>query len=414
MVPVYSGWGQSVKQLHVGIAGAGIGGLALAAALAQKGHRVEVFDQFDAPRPVGSGLVIQPVGQAVLSKIGALQQAAAMGQRITHMLGHDSAVSRPILDVSYDPDGRAGRYGLALHRSALFAAVLTAAQKAGVGLTPARKVTGITDGTMRRLCFDAAPDSAPFDLVVDACGAGSPLSPLQSRALPYGAIWGTVDWPQSAPLPTHQLSQRYRAARRMVGVLPIGCLPRDDTPKAAVFWSLKPDELKQWKVSPIEDWKAEAGQLWPEMEPFLHQITRHDQMTPAFYTHGTLRHPIAPGLAHIGDAAHRASPQLGQGANMALLDAWALAYALNDVPDVQAALALYARARRRHLWVYQMMSAVFTPLYQSDSTILPMLRNHILAPMAQIPPVPRILARLVCGDLIAPLHAVAGRAMSEP
>jgi len=40
----------------------------------------------------------------------------------------------------------------------------------------------------------------------------------------------------------------------------------------------------------------------------------------------------------IGDAAHATSPQLGQGANMALLDAWALALALSTASDLGAAL----------------------------------------------------------------------------
>jgi len=50
-------------RLQIGIAGAGMGGLASAIALHCAGHRVRIFDKFDQPRPVGSGLVVQPVGQ---------------------------------------------------------------------------------------------------------------------------------------------------------------------------------------------------------------------------------------------------------------------------------------------------------------------------------------------------------------
>ncbi|MEM7546432.1 MAG: FAD-dependent oxidoreductase [Pseudomonadota bacterium] len=48
------------------IGGAGIAGLATAALLAADGHRVLVLDKAPAPRAVGSGLVVQPVGLAVL------------------------------------------------------------------------------------------------------------------------------------------------------------------------------------------------------------------------------------------------------------------------------------------------------------------------------------------------------------
>ncbi len=391
--------------LKVGIAGAGIGGLALAAALARSGHDVTVYDQFDAPRPVGSGLVIQPVGQAVLFRIGALDVAETHGAQVTHMLGHATGKRMPILDVKYGSVKGRPRHGLALHRAALFHAVHQAAIKVGVRMLASHEVVSVSDGPKRQLSFTNGEVSAPFDLVVDASGAGSPLSPLRARALPYGAIWGVVDWPDDAPLPAHQLSQRYEAARRMVGVLPIGLLPGGTRRQTALFWSLTRDELAAWQASPIEAWKAQAKALWPEAAPYVDGITQHDQMTPAFYSHGSLRTPVAPGLVHIGDAAHRASPQLGQGANMALLDAWALSQALVARGDLADALALYHKSRRLHLWVYQWMSAVFTPLYQSHSRFLPALRNHLLAPVAQIPPSPYILSRLVCGDMLPPLRS---------
>ena len=125
-------------------------------------------------------------------------------------------------------------------------------------------------------------------------------------------------------------------------------------------------------------------------------------MTMARYTHGTLRRPYGDRLAIIGDAAHRASPQLGQGANMALLDALALREALRRAEGM-AALKLYAKARRWHVRTYQAMSRIFTPQYQSDSRILPILRDRVLFPLAMVPPMPRFLARLVRGDMLPPL-----------
>ena len=125
-------------------------------------------------------------------------------------------------------------------------------------------------------------------------------------------------------------------------------------------------------------------------------------MTVATYAHGTLNRPHAPALAFIGDAAHRASPQLGQGANMALLDALALTLAL-EAAEGEAALRLYGFMRRWHVALYQLFSAIFTPQYQSDSRLLPILRDRLLMPLSQVPPLARLLTRLVCGDLLPPL-----------
>jgi 2-polyprenyl-6-methoxyphenol hydroxylase-like FAD-dependent oxidoreductase len=108
-------------------------------------------------------------------------------------------------------------------------------------------------------------------------------------------------------------------------------------------------------------------------------------------------------MVHLGDSWHAASPQLGQGANMALLDACALARAIGRKQDVRDALADYARMRAGHVRLFQLMSFLFTPVYQSDSAILPWLRDWLAAPVSRIWPGPQVLAAMVSGGLGAPL-----------
>ena len=393
--------------MDIAIAGAGIGGLAAGVLLAQAGHAVQIYDRFDAPRPVGSGLVIQPVGLVVLDHLGAGDAVRTAGAVIERMLGIEAVTGARVLDVRYRREGHgSGTAGLGIHRASLFAALWQVAMAAGVTVTPKATVTDAPlRGNKRALILDDGQHEGPFDLVIDASGATSRLSPLRGHPLPYGAIWGTVPWPQDTHLPMDQLTQRYRRANRMAGVLPIGTPPGAGR-SAAVFWSLPVRDLERWQATPLDQWKAEAQTLWPDFARFLTAIETHAQMTPARYSHGTLRTPFAPALAFIGDAAHRASPQLGQGANMALLDAFALAWALTRARG-DAALALYARSRRWHVRLYQMMSAAFTPQYQSDSRLLPVLRDHILAPLSSLRPTQAILSRLVSGTLIPP---VAGHA----
>ncbi|MBM7068760.1 NAD(P)/FAD-dependent oxidoreductase [Actibacterium sp. 188UL27-1] len=389
--------------MKIGIAGAGIGGLAAAALLARDGHQVTIFDQFDQPRPVGSGLVIQPVGQHVLDIAGAGDAARAKGAQIHQMLGLEVIHQKPVLDVTYDPAGQ-GHHGLAIHRASLFDALLDAVSVAETDLQPSSRIIATHLGSEgRRLEHADGTQSQAFDLVIDASGATSALSPLRGKTLPYGAIWGTVPWPDGTDLPPTQLSQRYRYAEHMIGVLPIGALPGADTPMAAIFWSMPEGDHDTWRAAPLDQWKAEAMTLWPAMAPFLETVQRHDDMTMARYTHGTLNTPVAERLVYLGDAAHRASPQLGQGANMALLDAYALAWSLRQSNDLTNALALYVRTRRWHVRIYQAMSWAFTPQYQSDSRTLPWIRDNIMMPVSRIPPVPRILSALVCGTLVTPV-----------
>lgn len=384
---------------NIAIIGAGVGGLASAALLSRAGHSVTVFERFVAPRPLGSGLVIQPVGQAVLEAVGAGDIVRALGARVGRMIGHEG--KRRVLSVAY----RAAAPGLALHRASLFHALWTVVQATGLPIVTDAEVTAAPlFGSQRRLVLADGRDFGPFDLVVDAQGASSVMSPLKARPLGYGAIWGHVPWPSDTTLDQTCLQQVYQGASRMAGVLPIGCLPDDPTQRAAVFWSMPVDALADWPQRPLAGWKDEVTALWPAMAPFLNAITDTEQMTRARYAHGTLSRPYDQALVHIGDAAHRASPQLGQGANMALLDAYALSVALSG--PWNDALPAYARMRRWHVRTYQGMSWLFTPMYQSHSRILPMIRNQLLAPVAEWPGVRGLLTRLVSGDMIPPLAGV--------
>lgn len=50
--------------------------MAAARALARKGHVVTLLEAFQQPRPLGSGLLLQPSGLAALRQLGLAEQAS--------------------------------------------------------------------------------------------------------------------------------------------------------------------------------------------------------------------------------------------------------------------------------------------------------------------------------------------------
>ncbi|WP_159832463.1 FAD-dependent monooxygenase, partial [Novosphingobium sp. TCA1] len=268
-----------------------------------------------------------------------------------------------------------------------------------------RTLTASTQlGNKRTLRFSDGQKSGPYDLVVDALGTRTPLAPPTGRELAYGALWASLDLPQDAGFDSHALAQRYDRASIMAGVLPIGTPPGETVPKAAFFWSLRADRLDDWRAVGLPAWKARVAALWPDCAALLDQIADPDQLTFARYAHRTLNSPAEPALVHIGDAWHSASPQLGQGANMALLDAWALARGLEHAETIDEGVRHGIRLRRRHVLTYQWLTALFTPVYQSDSLLLPLVRDRLVGPLSKLWPATAIQASMVSGLVGNPLR----------
>ena len=202
------------------------------------------------------------------------------------------------------------------------------------------------------------------------------------------------------------LMQRYERANVMIGVMPIGRQVPDGPQLAAFFWSLRWREHQALIDAGFDAWRERVAALWPETAPHLSAISTFDSLTQAKYQHQTAGLPVGERLVAVGDAAHSTSPQLGQGANMALLDVRALTLALRRLTDLGAALNEYARLRRWHVRLYQAMSLTLTPFYQSDSRWLPILRDILVPVATAVPPLPQFLAALVAGRLLYPLKTL--------
>lgn len=411
--------------MKIGIVGCGPAGLSAAIALHDAGHHVCLFEQFDSPRPVGSGLMLQPTGLDVLQGFGLREQCEALGQRIDGMLGRVSPNGKVVLDIQYDAlNGRRYNdlYGVAIHRASLFHVLFEAVKMRGIQIVTNTRIntidTSFTNNAATKvqlvdqfgLCL---PDA--FDFVVDASGTQSQLAnQLGNRAKPkamsYGALWTTVKLDKKIFNET-LLEQRYEAASIMVGVLPCGRLPNEEQSLATLFWSIRADQFDAFVSNGLSAWKQSVIKQWPDVSILLNDIEHIDQLTHATYTHHTMRKPYGTGIVFIGDAAHATSPQLGQGANMALLDALALSQAINSSENFDDFAPLYARMRRNHVKLFQAASLLLTPFYQSDNRLLPAIRDTFFEPVTKIPFVSKLVASLGSGLLTDPVSTINRCAM---
>ncbi len=368
---------------RIAIIGYGSAGQAAALLLAADEHQVDVFERVPVPGPVGAGFLLQPTGLAVLHQMGLLDQVLAHGARIDRLVGETNA-GRPVMDMRYrELDERL--FGLGLQRGALFSILDTAWQR-GRSLRCGLPIVDIDAATGMLTDADGARHG-PYDLVVIANGAASSLRrvvgpPRLDRPFPWGAQWCLVEqrswaWPS-------ELRQRYVAARRMAGMLPVGTRPGDDTPRMSFFWSV-PVSVLETGVADAAAWRRDLDAVWPHAGEWLRGTAVPDGLAGARYRDYVARGWHRGRAVLIGDAAHAMSPQLGQGVNMALLDAIALRDALRRQPVLAHALSSFARERRAHLGIYHFWSRWLTPLFQSERDALAAVRDRVFHPLSRLP-----------------------------
>ena len=373
----------SVGTLEVGVVGCGVAGQAAATFLADAGHRVTVFERFTEALPSGAGLLLQPTGLAVLRALGLAEEAERLGTRIDGLLGLNHR-GHVVLDLAY-ADLHPAAYGLGIHRGALFGLLHGRLQRSMAGLVTDAEIVDVVRAAGRATVVDKAGHRhGPFDLVVVADGAHSRLRErLMPRAwaplYPWGCIWATVPDHRAFATAPAMLQQRLHGTATMMGLLPIG------QNLVTLFWSLPTAQLEPGRPIDIEAWRAEAMALWPEAATLIEHAANAGDFARATYRHVALPRWNEGPVLFIGDAAHGTSPQLGQGANLGLLDAHALSRALATNADLATALAQFARRRGPAVRFYRQASHLLTPFFQSRLPLLGPARDALMGPACRAP-----------------------------
>ncbi|WP_341780957.1 FAD-dependent oxidoreductase [Ectopseudomonas mendocina] len=382
-----------VNGLPIAIVGAGTAGLATAIFLVRQGYAVRLLERVEQLQPVGAGILLQPSGLAVLQRLGVLGECTALGAPVSRLYG-TSCRGRVILDTRYH-DWQPGSFGLGIHRGVLMTTLLNAAQLSGVQVQTGVSVSRFEQAGshVRLLHQDEEGVEQPlgdFAALILADGTRSTLrAQMQvrqwSRPYPWGALWSML--PTAATAEAFELRQWYRGCREMFGLMPTGCTHQArDMPLTSLFWSLPLSEHETWRASGLEAWKTRVRSLAGEpAEVYLEQLHDSAQLTLAAYADVRMQRWHDGRVLAIGDCAHAMSPQLGQGANMALVDAAALADAMGDAAereqqslDWNAVFAHYGDTRRDHLRYYRQASRLLTPLFQSNSNLLAVMRDIAL------------------------------------
>lgn len=390
------------RNTEILISGGGFAGLALGIALAEAGYEACVVEAGDldaalAPEFDGRVSAIAPDVRRMLETLDVWGGIAEF-QTVT-----DIVVSGGTLEGGGSPfflhvgegDGDAPAFDMVENRHLRAALLARARRTAGLILRPGTRITGAASAAAVTATLSTG-DSLSARLLVAAEGRDSPLRAaygIKTSGWSYRQ-WGIVCTVEHER-PHEGVAQEYFLPSGSFAILPM------TGNRSSLVWAEREDLAPGFLALDDIDFNAEIARRFTD---FL-GATR--VVGPRFgYPLSTqlARDYIARRFALIGDAAHVVHPLAGQGLNLGLRDAAALAEAIADAGrlglDIGSAAPLDAYQRRRRIDAALMAATTdaLNRLFSNDIAPLRALRETGLGLVNAVPVLRRLLARAAAGQ----------------
>ena len=337
--------------LDITIAGAGIGGLTTALALARNGITSKIFEQRSDAIEAGAGIQLGPNATGVLSRLGLLDDVLAVSAEPDALSIHDGISGRVLARF---PLGRwmRDRYGapyLTLHRQDLHRALLSAAVRdARIEIASGRTVASFQDGAAHVDARMADGQLVSASALIAADGLWSQLRacvakgafPQPTEKCAYRAVVAATSLPsQLAANDVHI----WLAPGAHVVHYPV----RRGTETAIVVVIDDNAQSDAWDCVANVDRlaKSAVARLAPQLSELI--LSHDDWRMWRLQTLVPLRQWVRGRAALLGDAAHPVLPFFAQGGGLAIEDAEVLGHCLAGSGTVEARLRFYEISRRR-------------------------------------------------------------------
>src|ERR1700751_1861438 len=328
----------TARRLNVAIVGAGMGGLATAAALRLVGFDVTVYEQATQFARIGAGIQIGCNAMKVLRRLGLEPMLRSQSFYPRSWNNRDWRTGAIKFDMIFGETAEAkfGAPYLLAHRGDLHAALASAVPAQCIRL--GHKLAG-TDPTGDRLRLTFANGTtATADAVVGSDGVHSIV-----RHILFGA--SSVNF-------TGRIASRTTYPASLLGDEKIGdCTKWWGEDRHIVIYYVKPDRSEVYFVTiqpepefRIESWsaKGDVRELRKAYEGFHPQVEKVLAACPdvhkwAIVDRNSLQRWAEGKVTLLGDSCHPMTPYMAQGAAMAIEDAAVLSRCLEGIECDQIA-----------------------------------------------------------------------------
>jgi FAD-dependent urate hydroxylase len=369
---------------HALVVGAGIGGLTASLLLSRVAARVTLVERAERPAEVGAALALQPNGMAVLDRLGLLPAVEAVSARIDRM-DIRSVTGRRLLTARMPDLGAGLDHAVAVRRTELHGLLLEAV--AGVASVDTRfgwaAVSADPSGAVRiTSTVENGPEmgsvSLRADVIVGADGVNSAVrgtGGFDSRVSPGSSYVRTIVMGRANPW-----FEEYWTPLGSFGHAPLGA-------DLVYFWAAADvgaaaDAVAQGDLGAFrQEWRR----VLPVAADLLEQVSSFDDLLVNTVRSVDCRRWFSGRMVLLGDAAHAMPPNLGAGANSALVDGVVLAEELATAPSVTEALAGYDMRRRPIARRVQMTAEMLQRLCGIERVTAQRVRDALLAGLTRFP-----------------------------
>jgi 2-polyprenyl-6-methoxyphenol hydroxylase-like FAD-dependent oxidoreductase len=338
--------------VRIGVVGAGIGGLAIAALLRRSGHDVHIYEQAEAFSRVGAGIQMGANAMKALRGIGLDRDIRRVGFRPQSLRNCDYD-SGHVTNELPGGDVLEARYGaphMCLHRADLHA-LLHANVPGDILHFNHKLVTTEQSGAGVRLRF-VGGGHADVDAVIAADGVHSVI-----RAQMLGAdnprFTGRVAYRTTFPAALLGADQLNKSRTKWWGPDRHIVIYYVTSACDEVYFVTSQPEDPSWMTPESWSAKGDVDELRAAFSSFHPCVRRVLAACPEVYKWALLsREPLATWTLGrsvlLGDACHPMAPYMAQGAAMALEDAVILARCLEgiDANGLEAAFKRYEANRK--------------------------------------------------------------------
>jgi 2-polyprenyl-6-methoxyphenol hydroxylase-like FAD-dependent oxidoreductase len=369
---------------HAVVVGAGIGGLAASLVLSRIPTRVTLVERAQRPSEVGAALALQPNGMAVLDRLGLLPAVNAVSARIDRM-DIRSVTGRRLLTAGMPDLGGGLDHAIAVRRTELHRLLLEAV--AGVASIDSRfgctAVSADPSGAVMITSTaasgaDSGSTGLRADVIVGADGVSSAVRStggFVSRVSPGSSYVRAIVSGQVSPW-----FEEYWTPLGSFGQAPLGG-------DLVYFWAAAHVAAAADAVSrrDLDAFGQEWRQVLPAAADLLERVTSFDDLLVNTVSRVDCRRWFSGRLVLLGDAAHAMPPNLGQGANSALVDGVILAEELVGTSSVEDALLRYDKRRRPRARRVQRTAEMLQRLCGVERVAALRARDALLTGFARFP-----------------------------